>query len=89
MKIKQGFVLREIAGQYMVIATGEASKTFHGMIKLNESGKDIYEGVEAGLNEEQIVLKMMEKYDDASEELIRKDVNKVINVMKEHGFIVD
>ena len=39
MRIKEGFVLREVAGQAMVIATGEASKEFHGMVKLNESGK--------------------------------------------------
>ena len=32
MRIKKGFVLREVAGQIMVIATGEASKDFHGMI---------------------------------------------------------
>ena len=32
MRIKNGFVLREVAGQNMVIATGEASKDFHGMI---------------------------------------------------------
>ena len=31
MRIKNGFVLREVAGQIMVIATGEASKDFHGM----------------------------------------------------------
>ena len=42
MRIKDGFVLREIAGQIMVIATGEASKNFHGMIKLNETGRDIF-----------------------------------------------
>ena len=35
MRIKEGFVLREVAGQVVVIATGEASKGFHGMIKLN------------------------------------------------------
>ena len=35
MKLKPGFVLREVAGQALVIATGELSKQFKGMIKLN------------------------------------------------------
>lgn len=49
MKIKEGFVLREIAGKAVVIAVGEASKTFHGMINLNSEGDflawdyDVYE----------------------------------------------
>ena len=38
MKIKDGFVLRDIAGDTVVIATGEISKTFHGMIRLNSTG---------------------------------------------------
>ncbi len=87
MQIKQGFVLREVAGQYMIIATGEASKNFHGMIKLNESGKDVWMGVKEGLSVDEIVYMMMRKYEDANEEMIRKDVEKIINVMKQHGFL--
>ena len=30
MKIKEGFVLRELGGQYVVVALGEASKNFNG-----------------------------------------------------------
>ena len=54
MRIKKGFVLREVAGQIMVIATGEASKDFHGMIKLNATGKVIWLGLQEGLSQEEI-----------------------------------
>lgn len=43
MKIKNGFVLRDVGGQAVVIAVGEASKTFHGMINLNVTGKEIWQ----------------------------------------------
>lgn len=36
MRIKDGFVLREVAGSYMVVATGEAGKSFHGMIRCGD-----------------------------------------------------
>ena len=42
MKIKQGFMLREVAGNYVVVAVGEASKKFNGVINLNESGAFIW-----------------------------------------------
>ena len=45
MKIKDGFVLRQVAGQGVVIATGEASKEFSGMVKLNGTGSFIWERV--------------------------------------------
>lgn len=48
MHIKQGFVMREVAGQHVAIATGEASKSFHGMVKLNGTGAFIWKGLEKG-----------------------------------------
>ena len=62
MRIKKGFVLREVAGQNMVIATGEASKDFHGMIKLNNTGKEIWQGLQEGLSEIEIAKGLQEKY---------------------------
>ena len=49
MRVKQGFVMREVAGVGVVIATGEASKAFHGMIKLNDTGQLIWRGLEEDL----------------------------------------
>ena len=43
MKIKDGFMLREVASQTMVVAIGEASKTFNGIIRLNPTGKFLWE----------------------------------------------
>ena len=86
MRIKEGFVLREVAGQAMVIATGEASKEFHGMVKLNESGKIIWKGLMDGLTEQEIVAKLMEKYDVTSEKA-SVDVKTLVAKMKEAGFL--
>ena len=36
MKVKNGFILRKVGKQFVVAATGEASKNFNGMIRLNE-----------------------------------------------------
>lgn len=37
MKIKDGFVLCEVAGQTVVIGVGALSEQFHGMIRLNDT----------------------------------------------------
>ena len=36
MKVKDGFILRKVGRQYVVAATGEASRNFNGMMRLNE-----------------------------------------------------
>ena len=88
MRVKDGFVLREVAGQTMVIATGEASKDFHGMIKLNKTGKEIWQGLQACETEAQIVEKLQEKFEVESEKA-SEDVKAFINKMEEMGFLVN
>jgi tRNA U34 5-carboxymethylaminomethyl modifying GTPase MnmE/TrmE len=43
MKIKQGFVVREVAGKSVAVATGALSREFHGMVTLNGTGKFLFE----------------------------------------------
>ena len=38
MKIKKNFVLRQIAGSWVVLSIAEATVDFDGMLTLNESG---------------------------------------------------
>ena len=88
MKIKDGFVVRDIMGQCVVVATGEASESFSGMIKLNDTGKDIWEGVAAGKSEDEIVDFIVNEY-DVEEDRAKTSVKKFIDEMKDKGFILD
>ena len=88
MRIKEGFVLREVAGQNMVIATGEASKDFHGMIRLNGTGKIIWRGLQEKLSEEEIAKKLCADY-EIDEESAKQDVNEFLAKMTEMGFLVN
>lgn len=63
MKIKKDYVMREVAGQAIVIAVGEESKKFRGMMNLNKTGKDIWEGINRGMTQEEIVETLLEKYE--------------------------
>ena len=38
IKAKKGFLLRRLGAEYMVVAIGEASRNFNGMIRMNETG---------------------------------------------------
>lgn len=43
IKIKEGFLLRKVAGDHVVVPVGEAGKVFHGMIRLNDTGAFLWE----------------------------------------------
>ena len=62
MKIKDGFILREVAGSYLVVAVGSAVKDFNGMINLNESGAFLWKMLEKGSTEEEMVDALVKEY---------------------------
>lgn len=86
MRIKDGFVLRDVAGQAVVIATGEASKDFHGMIKLNKTGRLIWEGLAAGDADAQIAARLAQRYDVAPEQAAA-DVAAFVDKARAEGFL--
>lgn len=88
MRIKEGFVLRKVSDQYVVIATGEASKDFHGMIKLNKVGADIWQALMDGLTADEIVSKLVKQYDE-EEATIKSHVQSFMNKMEQAGFLAN
>ena len=81
MKIKNGFVMRELAGEYVVIALGDASKIFNGIIKLNDTGKIIWEMLSQGAEQESIVDAILKEYNVESAK-VEADVARFIETLK-------
>ena len=87
MNIKEGFVLRTVMGETVVVPIGETSEKFHGMIKLNETGAHIWRGVADGLSEDEIAKSLMEKYEDVDYETALRGTQKIIGMMKDEGIL--
>lgn len=80
--------MRDVAGQSVAVATGEASKSFHGMIKLNSTGSKIWRGIEAGEDEAAIADNLANEYDIDPEQALA-DVTTFITRMREIGIVED
>ena len=89
MKIKKGFVLREMAGGVsVVVGVGEMSSQLKGYLTLNESGAIIWKALEKGGSVEDVVKAILNEY-EVSEELATKDAVAVIEKIKEIGALDD
>ena len=86
MKIKSGFVVRPVAGQHMVVALGEASKSFNGIIKLNESARLIWDMLAVGAEREEIVDRMAEEF-DVDRAVLARDCDAFIHSLEENGIL--
>ena len=87
MKIKEGFILRKVGRQYVVAATGEASRNFNGMMRLNAEAAYAFELVQKGITQEDLVKALMEKY-AAEEAEVRADVANFLEKLKEADALV-
>ncbi len=86
MKIKDGFILREVAGSYLVVAVGAAVKQFNGMINLNETGAFLWRILEKGATEEEAVAELLKEY-DVDEETAKADVKAFVTKLTEAGLL--
>jgi len=86
MKIKSGFVLRNVADSYVVVATGELSKEFNGMVKLNDTGAFLWEIAEKEIDREYMIQALLDNYQVTKEQAV-KDVDKFIDIVTDNKFI--
>ncbi|MBR3811296.1 MAG: PqqD family protein [Agathobacter sp.] len=85
MKIKEGFVLREVMGQSVAVPVGENSKQFHGMIKLNATGAEIWKDLEKGLTKEQIAQRIADEYESIELEEALLKVEQFLKKLEDAG----
>ena len=86
MKIKEGFILRNVAGSFVVVPIGDATIDFNGMMNLNETGAFLFEKMIEGTTREDLIKALTDEY-DVDEETASKDVDLFIEkVEKEDLF---
>lgn len=81
MKIKNGFVVRSIAGESVVVALGEASKNFNGIIKLNDTGRFIWDKLAQGAELDELVEAILSEY-EIDKETAEADVKVFVETLK-------
>ena len=61
MKVNDGYILREVAESYVIVAVGEASRHFKGVIKVNDTGAFLFKEFEKGNFDSDNLAKLLEK----------------------------
>ncbi len=86
MKINDGFMLRNVAGKNIVVAVGEASMDFDGLISLNETGAFLWKILEDGADYDTLLSKFLDEY-DIDEETAKRDLDAFIKRALDEGFL--
>ena len=86
MKIKEGYILREVAGNFVVLPIGQATLDFNGMISLNATGAFLFDLLKEDTTEEKLLEEMLNTY-DIDEATAKKDIADFVEKIKGAGII--
>lgn len=86
MKISDGFALREIGGYFIAVPFGKKSVSFKAMITLNESGAFLWNQLEKGKTENELLNAVIEEY-DVDSDTANIDISRFISKLKIAGVL--
>lgn len=85
MKLKDGFVLRQVAGQAVVLPGGDALD-LNMMITLNDTGAFLWERLQQEIDENGLVTALLSEY-DVDADTARKAVVVFVEKLNANGFL--
>ena len=88
MRRNTNFILREIAGENILVATGKAAEVFNGMITLNEVASFICSNIDECNTVDKLISRILDEF-EIDEETARKDVESFTNELIEMGIVVE
>lgn len=86
MKIKEGFVTREIADTIVAVPTGKLVNEFQGIIKLTQSAKFIWDLLQEDTTIEKLIDALVQKY-ELERDTAKADVERFVNNLKSANII--
>ena len=83
MRLNENFLIHDTGSGEILIAVGEETRRFHGVVKLNETAAEICHLIEKNdLSLKEIVNHFVEKCPDDDQEMIRQGVEDFIKKLE-------
>ena len=89
MKLKDGFILSAVGGEWLAAPVGANAAKFHGVIRLNESGAYIWRGLAEGLEPKKIAENMRAEYDGLDAPTAERAVASIVEKLRANGILED
>ncbi len=87
MKLKDGFILRTVGTNHLVVPVGSRTVDFRCLITLNETGAFLWQQLQQERTAEQLTAALLEEYDVADQQAAA-DVTAFVDKLKEADLLV-
>lgn len=86
MKIKNEYIMRNIAGDDVLVPIGKTVNDFNGLIILNEMAKFIWEKMIEVDNEGELLNCILDEY-EVEKDVAKADLDEFLNILRENNII--
>lgn len=87
MRVSKDYVVRDVAGEVLLIPTGEAAVRFQGMFTLNELGRFLFDALAEETTLPELVAKVTSEY-DVSAETAEADALEFLHELRRYGALI-
>lgn len=88
MKAHSGFILRNLAGEYVLAPVGEEIKSFNGVAVMNEMCAFVWQKLQNDVSGQELLSAILDEY-DTDEATAAEDLDALLRKMCAMGVIVD
>lgn len=89
MKLKYKFIVQNVSGKPVAVAVGKDNAKFNGMIKLNDSGEQIFRLLIDGYDTQEEILCRFAAHYGVTEESVRPAVLAFIDQLRQSGLLTE
>ena len=89
MRRSSGFLMRQVAGRYVLAPVGETVKTFSGMITMNATGKFLWDLMEQDQTLDTLTQALVDTYEEVTFEPAKKDVITFLEPLLPVGAVIE
>ncbi len=86
MRASTGFILRNLAGEYVVIPAGDNIGAFGGAILMNELSAFVWEQLKVSVSRDELLARILDRY-EVEEKTAAADLDALLAEMKRMGII--
>ena len=86
MKLKREFVLRQIAGDHLLIPVGKTALDMNGMLTLNEMGAFLWQKLPQAQTEAELTDLVLAEY-EADRDTVEQDVAEFLDKLRKLGIL--
>ena len=90
-RLKEGYLLKEVAGEYVLFPTGQSVVEGKNIVRVNEAGKYIVERLQEGIEFNALINVQAEKYEATQEDIPKlvADTDFFLSKLRLQGLLIE